>query len=74
MTATAGCSFATSFRSSTRVVSKVVKRSSPVAGSCTQATLLYLPRSTATMTFVDALFVIVFIVQAPWGEGNGVAW
>jgi hypothetical protein len=35
---------------------------------------LYLPRSTATMTFVDALFVIVFIVQAPWGEGNGVVW
>jgi hypothetical protein len=26
------------------------------------------------MTFVDALFVIVFIVQAPWGEGNGVVW
>jgi len=23
------------------------------------------------MTFVDALFVIVFVVQAPWGEGNG---
>ena len=46
----------------------------PVAGSWTQATLLYLPRSTATMTFVDALFVIVFIVQAPWGEGNGVVW
>jgi hypothetical protein len=33
----------TSFRSSAHVVSKVVKRYSPVADSWTQATLLYLP-------------------------------
>src|SRR5262249_3286425 len=74
MTTTAGCSLSTSLRISARVVSKAEKRNSPVAWSQTQATLLYLPRSMATMTFVDALFVIVFIVQAPWGEGNEVVW
>jgi len=70
----AGSSLAIMCCSSSRVVSKVVKLISPVAWSWTQATDLYLPRSMARMVDVDAVFAIVFIVQAPWGEGNGVVW
>src|SRR6267142_461942 len=67
MTMTPGRSWPISLRNSARVVSKVVKAYSPVAGSWTQATLLYLPRSIARMAFVDAVVVIVFILQAPRG-------
>src|SRR5262249_30749091 len=56
---------------SLRVVSKLVKRKVPLASSCTQATLLYLPRSMARMVLVDAALVRVFMLQAPRG-GCGV--
>src|SRR5262249_23852132 len=64
---------------SLRVVSKVVKRNSPEASSCTQATLLYLPRSMARMVAVDAagdpVFVVVFMLASSswgwWGLSRG---
>src|SRR5262249_25159074 len=77
MTTTAGCVPASKDSSSVRVVSKVVKRTSPVAWSRMQATHLYLPRSMARMALlveavpVDAVFVMVFMLQAPRG-GCGV--
>ena len=67
MTTTAGCVAASKRPISARVVSKVVKRASPVAWSRTQATLLYLPRSMARMVLVDAVIEIVFMVQASVG-------
>ena len=62
-----------------------MKTNSPVAVSWTQATLLYLPKSTARMVFVDAFvafavfaaaFVrIVFIMASlPWGLWGLFAW
>ena len=52
----------------------MVKRTSPVASSRTQATHLYLPRSMARMVLVDAVVEIVFMVQASvggkWEFGN----
>src|SRR5437667_11178813 len=70
MMTTAGCSLSSSCRTAERVVSKVVKRYSPVSGSRRQTTLLYLPRSMARMVFVDAVVEIVFMLQAP-GGGEG---
>ena len=49
MMTTPGCSLASKRCTSARVVSNVVKRTSPLSGSWTQATLLYLPRSMARM-------------------------
>ena len=57
----AGCTLPISFCTSARVVSKVVKPTSPEAWSWTQATLLYLPRSIARLVDLDAVLVIVFI-------------
>src|SRR5262245_14644175 len=77
MTTTAGCVPASKDSSSVRVVAKVVKRTSRVAWSREQATHLYLPRSMARMALlveavpVDAVFVMVFMLQAPRG-GCGV--
>src|SRR5437588_12077548 len=71
MMTTAGRSLSSSCRTAERVVSKVVKRYSPVSGSRRQTTLLYLPRSMARMVFVDAVVEIVFMLQAPrGGEGR----
>src|SRR5262249_36472189 len=47
-----------------RVVSKVAKRNSPLAPSCTQTTVLYLPRSMARMGTVDAAVAPVFVVDS----------
>jgi hypothetical protein len=55
------------------LVGKVVKRWSS-AERYRQATLLYLPRSMARMVSATVVVAVVVIVQAPWGEGNGVAW
>jgi hypothetical protein len=47
-----------------------VKHSSS-AERTTQPTLFYLPKSIARIGYATVAFVIVVIVQAPWGEGNG---
>src|SRR5262249_11929343 len=60
--------------SSRRPVGSVWNSRSP-AERYTQATLLYLPRSMARIGRAVAIsVVVVFIVQAPWGDGNGVVW
>jgi UvrD/REP helicase N-terminal domain/Tetratricopeptide repeat len=49
---------------------------SPPAWSCTQATLLYLPRSMATMVVVDAdcRVVVFMLASSSWGLWGLFAW
>jgi hypothetical protein len=57
-----------------RAVWKLVIALSTAARSNIQATLLYLPRSVATMTGGNAIVAIGFVMQAPrGGEGFGAS-
>jgi hypothetical protein len=33
-----------------------------------------LPKSIARIGYAAVAFVVVVIVQAPWGEGSGMVW